>query len=106
MKRFALALAISGLLATGAFAADAAAGKALYASKCKTCHGDVGQGNAGMAKMLKVDIKPLSDASVQSKSDADLKKAITDGVGKMKPIAGVSGAEADNIVAHIRTLKK
>jgi len=36
-----------------AWAADAAAGKAIFASKCKTCHGADGQGNPGMAKVLK-----------------------------------------------------
>jgi hypothetical protein len=39
-------------------------------------------------------------------SDDELKKVITGGKGKMKPIAGVSGADADNVVAYIRTLKK
>jgi hypothetical protein len=39
-------------------------------------------------------------------SDDDLKKVITDGKGKMKPIASASGAAADNVVAYIRSLKK
>jgi mono/diheme cytochrome c family protein len=97
---------ISGLAVGAAWGADAAAGKTLYSAKCRTCHGAEGQGNQGMAKALKVEIRDLGSADVQSKSDADLKKAITDGVGKMKPVSGVAGADLDNVVAFIRTLKK
>ncbi len=87
-----------------AMAADAAAGKAVYA-KCKTCHGANGEGNPAMAKIFKTEIKPLSDPSVQGMSDADIKKIIMDGKGKMKPVA-VSGADLDNVVAYVKTLKK
>ena len=59
-----------------------------------------------MAKALKVEIRDLGSAEVQGKSDGDLKKAITDGVGKMKPVSGVAGADLDNLVAFIRSLKK
>jgi mono/diheme cytochrome c family protein len=88
-----------------AWAADAAAGKTLYASKCKTCHGANGEGNPGMAKVLKTEIKPLSDPATQSMSDADVKKVITDGKGKMKPVA-ISGADLDNVAAYVKTMKK
>ena len=89
-----------------AWAADAAAGAELYATKCRTCHGKDGEGNANMAKALKVEIKPLGSADVQKKSDADLKKNVTDGTGKMKGVAGISASDLDNVVAHIRSLKK
>jgi len=88
----------------GASAADAAAGKALWA-KCRTCHGAEGQGNPGMAKAMGAEIKPLGSDDVQKKSDADLKSNITTGVGKMKPVA-ITGADLDNMVAYIRTMKK
>lgn len=88
-----------------AYAADAAAGKDIYGSKCKTCHGADGQGNPGMAKVLKTEIKSLTSADVQSLSDADIKTAITQGKGKMKPVA-ISGADLDNVVAYVRTFKK
>ena len=55
-----------------------------------------------MAKSM--GVKPMNDPSVQSKSDSDLKDAIVKGVGKMKPQA-VSPADADNLVAAIRTMK-
>src|SRR5580700_9337027 len=86
-------------------AADVAAGKAAYDKSCKACHGPDGTANAAMAKMMKVDMKDLKSADVQAMSDDDLKKVITDGKGKMKPMASVSGADADNVVAYVRSLK-
>ena len=59
-----------------------------------------------MAKMMKVEMKDLGSADIQSMSDADLNKVITDGKGKMKPVKSVTGAEADNVIAYIRTFKK
>ena len=88
------------LCSTGAWAADAGAGKAVYDTKCKSCHGADGQGNPAIAKMMKVDLKPLGESS------ADIKKVVTDGQGKMKPVASVSGADLDNVVAYVHSLKK
>jgi mono/diheme cytochrome c family protein len=95
----------SALIPTAA-AASAKDGDPVYAAKCKNCHGADGAGNPAIAKMMNVTMKPLGSAEVQAKSDADLKAVITAGTGKMKPIAGVSPADADNVVAYLRTLKK
>jgi cytochrome c5 len=92
----------AGLLTTGAWAADAAAGKTVYAAKCKSCHGADGTPPPAMVKAL--GVKPLNDAGIQAKSDGNLKDAILKGVGKMKPQA-VSAGDADNLVAAIRTMK-
>jgi mono/diheme cytochrome c family protein len=86
-------------------AADAAAGKAVYDKSCKSCHGPDGAGNPAVSKMMKVEIKDLKSPEVQAMSDDDLKKVITDGNGKMKPIASASSSAAD-VVAYIRTWKK
>lgn len=87
-------------------AADAAAGQKTYLAKCRTCHGPTGAGNPGMARALKVDIRDLGSPDVQKKTDDQLKKDSRDGVGKMKATAGLAEADFDNIVAHIRTMKK
>ena|ERR1041385_2901479 len=92
-------LCLAALCSTGAWA-DAAAGKPIYDAKCKACHGADGAGNANMAKMLKVELKPLAQ------STADVKAVITNGQGKMKPVAGLSAAEVDNCVAFVKSLKK
>jgi len=80
-------------------------GKEVYDAKCKACHGAQGQGNPGLAKMMKVEIPALGSKEVQAKSDAELKKVITEGKGKMKPVAGLSAKQVDDVVAFIRTLK-
>ncbi len=90
---------------TTAQAASATAGKAAYDKSCKSCHGADGTANPAIAKMFKVDMKDLKSADVQAMSDDDLAKIITDGKGKMKPVASASSSAAD-IVAYIRTWKK
>jgi hypothetical protein len=37
---------------------------------------------------------------------AELKKIITEGKGKMKPVKAVSGAAVDDVVAYVRTFKQ
>ena len=88
------------------FAADAKAGQVAFNTSCKSCHGADGTPNPAIAKAMKVEMKDLKSPEVQSLSDAELKKVITEGQGKMHAIASVTPAAADNIVAYIRTLKK
>ena len=105
MKRsfWMVAVLLPGLaLAAG----DAAAGKAVYDKACRSCHGTDGTPNAGIAKSMKVEMKHLGSAEAQAPGDEDLKKIITAGQGKMKPVKSVSGKAADDVVAYMRTLKK
>lgn len=92
--------------ATGVYAADAKAGEAAYEKSCKTCHGTDGAPNPAIVKMMKVEIKDLKSAEIQAMSAADIKKVITDGKGKMKPVTGVTGSAADDIAAYVKTMKK
>ena len=86
------------------FAADVAAGKDAFNKKCASCHGAGGEGKDSIAKMLKVEMRPLASKEVQSKSDGDLKKNFLEGNGKMKPVKDVDAKSADDIVAYLRTL--
>jgi mono/diheme cytochrome c family protein len=88
-------------LALGAIQAFGAApeGKAVYDAKCKMCHKADGSGMPAMK------MRALGSAEVQAKPDAELKKDITAGNGKMKAVA-VTDAQAADVVAYIRTLKK
>jgi mono/diheme cytochrome c family protein len=88
---------------TTAWAADAAAGKAVYDKSCKGCHGPDGTPSAGMAKAM--NLRDLKSPEVQAASDDDIKKIITEGKGKMKPVASAAPAAAD-VVAYVRSLKK
>ena len=106
MRTILTLLALTAFSASASFAADAKAGQATFDKSCKSCHGPDGAPNAAVAKMMKVDIRDLKSPEVQAKSDGELKGVITGGQGKMKPVAAVTGADADNVVAYIRTLKK
>jgi mono/diheme cytochrome c family protein len=99
--RILIATAILAVASASAgMAADAAAGKAVYDRACKSCHGPDGSGNPAIAKAMKVDLKDIRQAS-----DADLKKAVTAGTGKMKPVASVNAAQTDDVIAYLHSLK-
>jgi mono/diheme cytochrome c family protein len=106
MRTVLTLLVLTALLASASFAGDTKAGQAAFDKSCRSCHGADGTPNAAVAKMLKVDIRDLKSPEVQARSDADLKGVITGGQGKMKPVTAVTGADTDNLVAYVRTLKK
>jgi len=106
MRIILIVLTLTALSGGLVFAADAKAGQAAYDKSCKSCHGPDGTANPAIGKMFKVEMKDLKASEVQSKSDADLKKVVTDGQGKMKPVASVSGGAVDNVIAYVRSLKK
>ena len=81
-------------------------GKALFLSKCQACHGPNGEGKPAIAKMFNVTMHPLGSKEIQSKSDADIKKTITTGQGKMKAVTGLTDPQVDDIIAFVRTLKQ
>jgi len=86
--------------------ADSKAGQAAYDKSCKSCHGADGTPNSAIAKMMKVEMKPLGSAEVQGLSNADMKKIITEGKGKMTASKGVTGAAVDDVIAYVHTFKK
>jgi mono/diheme cytochrome c family protein len=106
MRIILTTLTLAGLSATAGLAADVKAGQAIYDKSCKSCHGLDGTANPAIAKMMKVDMRDLKSADVQAMSDDDIKKIVTDGKGKMKPVKTVSGAALDDVVAYVRSLKK
>ena len=106
MRIILTTLTLAGLSAAAVFAADATAGKGVYDKSCKSCHGADGTANPAIAKMMKVDIKDLKSPEVQAMSAGDIKKLLTDGKGKMKPVKTVTGASVDDVVAYVHSLKK
>ena len=106
MRTLMITFAVIGTSTVTALAADAKAGQAAYDKSCKSCHGADGTPNPAIAKMMKVEMKDLKSHEVQEISDAELKKIIIEGKGKMKPVKTVSAGDADNVVAYVRSLKK
>ncbi len=109
----AACVVFAGLFVTWMFATvpagaagDAAAGKTVYSNKCLICHGATGDGATGYAKAMKLQPAQLSSDQVQKKTDAELKKIIVEGSGKMKPIKSLSDDDIANVIAYLRTLAK
>lgn len=80
-------LALAGSLALAA--GDAAAGKALYEKRCKTCH----------------TAKKVDPAGAAAKSDDELKKIIVEG-DKKHPKNNLSETDLANVLAFVHSLKK
>ena len=99
-------MAVVLIWVTPLIAADTAAGKDLYGKKCASCHGASGEGKEAIAKMFNVEMKPLTSKDVLSKTDADLKKVLLEGSGKMKAVKDLDAKSADDIVAYMRSLAK
>ena len=53
-----------------------------------------------------VTMRDLKADDVQVKTEDAWKKQILEGVGKMKPVKGLTPAEVDNVLAYMRSLKK
>lgn len=122
MKKLS-SLSFSLLLLTGAvslssssaFAADAAKGQTLFATRCASCHGDKGAGDGPIAAGLPADQKP------RNLQGGDMKFATTDakfkelmkkggaavGLSMLMPAqADLSDGDIDNILAYVNSLKK
>jgi mono/diheme cytochrome c family protein len=86
--------------------AGAPEGKPTYVAKCQGCHGANGEGKAAITKMFNVTKPAPGSKETPAKSDADLKKVITFGHGKMKPVDGLDDTQVSDVVAFVRTLKE
>lgn len=95
-------------------AADVAVGKAKFQTLCASCHGAAGKGDGAAAAALNPKPRNLADAAyMKARTDAELKNIILNGgaaVGKSATMppwkASLKDADADNIIAFIRTLSK
>ena len=97
MKIFAGSVILAAL-AVGSAWADAAAGKAIYESKCKMCHAADGKGTPGMVKSM--GVKPISGSA-----EATTKAAVTNGKNKMPKVPSVTGKTLDDVAAYVAAMK-
>ena len=105
MKKTTLMLAVFAAAVSCSIAAPD--GSAIYAEKCKKCHGDKGEGNPkAIEKLCKgVELEKLKLDTIASKSDEEVRKLIAEGKEKMPAYAEkLSAEEIDAVVAYCRQL--
>ncbi len=102
--RFAVALA-AVVAMSGAVGFAQSSGEATYKAKCQSCHGMQGVPNPGIAKAM--GVKPASDPSVKSLSEAQMIADTTNGKNKMPAFKGkLSDAEIKASVDYFRAFAK
>jgi mono/diheme cytochrome c family protein len=89
-------------------AASIAAGKELWNTNCKSCHGAKGLGDGSKAAQLKTEPGDFSTADVQSQTDGSMFYKIAEGRDDMPSFKKKIPDEEDiwNLVVFARTLKK
>ena len=110
----ALFAAAIGLAALGARAEADKKIERIWKSKCASCHGIAGKGDTEMGKKLAIADYTKPEWQ-KGKTDADIKKAILEGVKREKggikqemdayKEKGIDDAQADGLVKLIRELK-
>jgi cytochrome c oxidase cbb3-type subunit III len=108
-KKLLAILAGVGLIsaaASGVFAADSSAGKAVFDKNCVGCHGADGKGNPGMAKVLGEKGLNLTSKEVTQQSDDQLMKVLSEGRGKMPAQTKLSKDEQKQVIGYVRSLAK
>jgi len=89
-------------------AESVAAGKALFAKHCQSCHGKTGLGDGTKASELKTEPGDFSKAAFQSQSDGSIFYKISEGRDDMPSFKKKMSDPNDiwNVVNYLRTLKK
>lgn len=100
----AILFTLSAALCLGA--GDAAAGKDMFLKKCKMCHGEDGAGTPAMLKKYGEKMKPLGSPAIQGMKDPEMAKAVKEAANHKSLAKALTDKDVDNLVAHIRTLKK
>ncbi len=105
MKKITLTMAVFAAAVSCAVAAPD--GAAIYAEKCKKCHGEQGEGNPkALEKLCKgLELDQLKLDPIATKSDEEVRKITLEGKDKMPAYADkLTAEEIDAVVAHMRTL--
>lgn len=105
MRTLLIVAFMTGFASFSARAADAKAGEAVYYKHCKSCHGPNGAAPPNVAKFESGRILDLRSSKVQTLSNADLAKIVTNGKGNMRGDPTVMGKDMDNLVAFVHELK-
>jgi cytochrome c6 len=104
-KIIRISSALAAIILLSGAVGFAQSGEATYKAKCQSCHGAQGVPNPGIAKAM--GVKPVSDPSVKSMSEAEMIAITTNGKGKMPAYKGkLSDAEIKASVDYFRSLAK
>jgi len=96
-----LLIAITAATMATAFAQSAD----VYKAKCQSCHGAAGIPSPALAKAM--GVKPATDPSVKSKTEAQMIADTTNGMGKMQPFKGkITNAQIKEAVDYFRTFAR
>ncbi|MEP7232507.1 MAG: cytochrome c [Ginsengibacter sp.] len=89
-------------------AASIAAGKTLYNTHCKSCHGSKGLGDGSKSAQLKTEPGDFSTADFHSQSDGSIFYKTSEGRDDMPSFKKKIHDDEDrwSIVNYVRTLKK
>lgn len=87
-------------------AGDAAKGKDLFLKKCKICHAEDGAGTPALQKKYGAKLLPLAGKEVQAMKDADITKSFNEASNHKALLKSLQPGDLDNVIAHIRTMKK
>jgi cytochrome c5 len=101
--RFRVALALVVACASAVCFAQSP-GEAVYVARCKTCHGAAGTPSPAMVKVL--GVRDIADPFVKKMTADEMFVAIKNGMGKMKPLAGISDSQIKDSVIYFRSFIK
>jgi cytochrome c553 len=102
------------LLVSGLSQTQAVSGKMAFTLTCARCHGADGKGEPEADKFFNTTIPRLNSATVQSKTDEELREQIHQGSSVMPPVevdeAGfrhrLPPQDVNSVIAYLRTLKQ
>ncbi len=104
-KTFRFGVALAAIILMAGAVSFAQSGEATYKARCQACHGSEGVPNPGIAKMM--GVKPASDPSVKSMTEAQMIAATDNGKGKMQAYKGkLTDAQIKAAVDYFRTFTK
>lgn len=88
---------------------DARRGREIFRQSCVACHGQAGEGNGVLVKMLEASKIPNMPSKGHSQiSDEEMIKVITNGKGEVMPPWGgvLSSEEIKDVAAYVHSLYK
>jgi len=107
VKGFFIGIGMHSLLfgEDGVSQASIATGRRLFMKNCTSCHGKDGRGDTPLGRVLKT-IPDFTSSVVQSKSNQELFKFITQGKPPMPSYKHLSEEERMDLVHFIRTFSR